>query len=388
MLSPPEPAASGLSVLFFLPSLGGGGAEMNAVRLAGGLQKNGVRLIFAVARGPGSYACHLPEGVEVRVLDTGAIESSTLRMIRSVGPLAHLIDDIRPDVAVPVMAQPALALLAAVRHSTHKPRVALSIQNTLNQRNRGVVAFLDNIECAMVRRMFPQADHVIALSKGVANDVVEAVPALRGLIDVVHNIGLPLSAQIAVPEPDLYPPTAGRIRFLACGRLVEQKGYPYLLEAFARVVKEQDAELHILGKGRLQGKLEVQAERLGLARSVHFLGFCANPYLHMRAADVFVLSSLWEGFGNVIVEAMAMGTPVISTDCPHGPNEIIINELNGLLVPPGDAAALAGAMLRLADDTSLRERLAQAGQLRAQDFSADRIAGEFAAVLRKLVLPV
>ena len=388
MLSLPEPVASGLTVLFFLPSLGGGGAEMNAVRLAGGLQKHGVRPIFAVARGPGSYACHLPEGIEVCVLDTGAIESSTLRMIRSVWPLAHLIDDIRPDVAVPVMAQPALALLAAVRHSTHKPRVVLSIQNTLNQRNRGVVAVLDNIECAMVRRVFPQADHVIALSKGVANDVVEAVPALRGLIDVVHNIGLPLSAQIAVPEPDLSHPIAGRIRYLACGRLVEQKGYLYLLEAFARVVKERDAELHILGTGPLQEKLEVQAEKLGLAGRVYFLGFRANPFLHMRAADVFVLSSLWEGFGNVIVEAMAMGTPVISTDCPHGPNEIITNGVNGLLVPPGDAAALAWAMLRLAEDASLRARLAQAGQLRAQHFSADRIVGEFEDVLRKLGLPV
>ena len=108
----------------------------------------------------------------------------------------------------------------------------------------------------------------------------------------------------------------------------------------------------------------------------------------MRAADVFVLSSLWEGFGNVIVEAMAMGTPVISTDCPHGPNEIITNGVNGLLVPPGDAAALAWAMLRLAEDASLRARLAQAGQLRAQHFSADRIVGEFEDVLRKLGLPV
>lgn len=285
------------------------------------------------------------------------------------------------------MPPSALALLAAIRRSRHKPKVALSIQCTLNQQNSGAVALLDKVERRLVCRMFPQADHVIALSQGVADDVAAAVPALRSRIDVVHNVGLPLPAQIAVPEPNVIPPKPGRIRYLACGRLVEQKGYPYLFEAFARVVKEQDAELHILGKGPLQGKLEVQAEKLGVAGRVYFLGFRANPFLHMRAADVFVLSSLWEGFGNVIVEAMAMGTPVISTDCPHGPNEIITNGVNGLLVPPGDAAALARAMLRLADDASLRERLAQAGQLRAQDFSADRIAGEFAAVLRKLVFP-
>jgi glycosyltransferase involved in cell wall biosynthesis len=261
----------------------------------------------------------------------------------------------------------------------------LSIQNTLNQRNRGAVALLDRVERGLVRRIFPQADHVIALSKGVAEDVAAAVPALSGRIDVVHNIGLPLPAQIAVSEPDLTAPTQGRIRYIACGRLAEQKGYPLLFEAFARVVQKQDAELHILGQGPLQARLEALSEKLGVVERIHFLGFRANPFLHMQAADVFILTSLWEGFGNVIVEAMAMGTPVISTQCPHGPDEIITNGENGILVPSADVEALTEAMLRLARDQGLRKRIAKAGKERAQDFSAERIAAEFAAVLRKHV---
>jgi glycosyltransferase involved in cell wall biosynthesis len=370
--------------LFFLPTLDGGGAEMNAVRMAGLLRNEGVIPTFAVARGPGSYARYLPADVAVHVLNTGAIQSSTIRLFRSLRPLARLLDELRPDVAVPVMPPSALALLAAVRRSRHKPRVAISLQCTLNQHNRGLRGLFDTIEGKLVRRMFPQADHVIALSRGVAADIAAAVPVLRDRIDVVHNIGLPLPAQIALPEPDVSPPKPGCIRYIACGRLVEQKGYPFLLQAFARVVQEQDAELHILGHGPLKSRLGRLAKDLGIGERIKFLGFRGNPFLHMQAADVFVLSSLWEGFGNVIVEAMAMETPVISTNCPHGPDEIIRDGENGMLVPPGDAGALAATMLRLARDEELRKRLAQAGKVRAQAFSAERIAAQYAAVLRSV----
>lgn len=373
-----------MKVLFFLPQLGGGGAEMNAVRLAGGLVKNGVVPIYVVARGPGSYAKHLPPEVEVRVLDTGRIPSSTLRIVRSVGPLARVIDEIRPDVAVPVMPASTLALLAAARRSSYRPLIAPSIQNTMERKDRGVAAATNILETSLLRRWLPCADRIIALSHGVAAEFEQSVPALAGRIDIVHNIGLPLPAQLVAAEPDLPARVPGRTRFLACGRLVEQKGYPVLLKAFARVVAEQDAELHILGVGPLQPTLKRLAANLGIAERVRFLGFRSNPFAHMEAADVFVLSSLWEGFGNVIVEAMAMGTAVVSTRCPHGPDEIITDGEDGILVPVGDAEALAAGMMRLGTDIGLRERIAERGTLRAQDFSAEKISTAFAGALRRL----
>jgi glycosyltransferase involved in cell wall biosynthesis len=373
-----------VSVLFFLPVLGSGGAEMNAVRLAAGLVANGVQPAYAVARGPGAYAEHLPPGVEELILPTGTSTSSTVRMLRAIRPLARLIDARRPDCLCPVMVTPALVALAALRLARHRPRLVVSIQNTL-QLPAGTGWHPDAaIENYLARRAFPRVDGVIALSHGVGQHVEAFIPALAGRVEVIHNVGVPLGTQVARPEPDGVPARRHPVRYLACGRLARQKGYPYLLEAFARVVPRVDAELHILGDGPDRAALEALAGRLGIADRVTFLGFRRNPFLHMQAADVFVLASLWEGFANVIVEAMSMGTAVVAADCPYGPSEIIRDGETGLLVPPANAPALADAMVRLGGDASLRQRIATAGQARSADFSPQRIAAQFAAAFRRL----
>lgn len=374
MNHPGREAPSSMTIMFFLPQLGGGGAEMNAVRLAPGLLAQGVRPIYVVARGPGSYAEQLPSGVEVVVLPTGRLNSSTFRLLRSVGPLARLIDERRPDVLVPVMPSPCLAALAAARRVKHRPRVVLSIQNTLAPpRSRGL-HLVHRAEQKLLRRWFPEADGVVALSKGVAADLTLAVPALRSRVSIVPNVGLPLASQVQVIDEPPPPKTPGTLRLLACGRLVEQKGYPYLLAAFAKVSGELNAELHILGTGPLLESLTQQAAALGIGDRVRFLGFRKNPFLHMREADIFVLSSLWEGFGNVIVEAMSMGAAVVSTACPHGPDEIITDGVNGRLVPPANVEALAKAILNLGQDAALRNSIAVAGRMQAQDYSSELVA--------------
>ncbi len=373
-----------VSVLFFLPVLDGGGAEMNAVRLAAGLVAEGVRPVYAVARGPGSYAEHLPAGVEELVLATGGSQSSTLRMLRSVRPLARLIDERRPHCLCPVMVTPSLVAMAALRLARHRPAVVLSIQNVLKL-PAGTGWHPDvAIENFLARQVFPQAEGVIALSRGVGRHLEDYIPRLAGRVEVIHNVGVPLDSQVVRPEPDGVPARRRAVRYLACGRLTQQKGYAFLLEAFAHVVRQVDAELHILGDGPQRQALEAMATRLGIADRVVFLGFRRNPFLHMQAADVFVLSSLWEGFANVLVEAMAMGAAVVAADCPHGPAEIISDGINGLLVPPADVKALSEAMIRLGRDEVLRRALADAGRKRAADFSASHIAGQYAAAFRRL----
>jgi glycosyltransferase involved in cell wall biosynthesis len=164
---------------------------------------------------------------------------------------------------------------------------------------------------------------------------------------------------------------------VACGRLKPLKGFAHLIEALAEVRKSVPAHLWIVGEGDERASLERKIRRLGLQSCVRLLGFRQNPYMYMAAADVFVLSSLYEGFGNVIVEAMACGTPVVATDCPYGPREIIRDGEDGLLVEPSSAQSLARGILRVLGDAELKKRLSEKGSARARDFEAKSIADRY-----------
>ncbi len=134
---------------------------------------------------------------------------------------------------------------------------------------------------------------------------------------------------------------------LGVGRLMEQKDFPTLIRAFAKVLKVRPSRLVILGSGKERSRLNALVHELGLQNHVAMLAFQNNPYAYMTKAAVFALSSAWEGFGNVLVEAMAQGTPVVSTDCKHGPREILDHGKHGLLVPVGDSQAMAEAILNV-----------------------------------------
>jgi len=157
------------------------------------------------------------------------------------------------------------------------------------------------------------------------------------------------------------------------GRLTEQKDIPTTLRAFERISKSQDVELVLLGEGELRGKLRDLAWDLGIEESVHMPGFVDNPFPYMRAADVLVLSSRWEGFGNVLVEAMACGTPVVSTECPGGPPEILRDGKYGKLVPVGDHKALADAVTQTLENPIGASRFVD----RAIDFDYQKITKNY-----------
>jgi len=168
---------------------------------------------------------------------------------------------------------------------------------------------------------------------------------------------------------------------IAAGRLVAQKNYPLMLRAFARVNTGFPCRLIVLGKGRERESLEGLVSRLGLKDMVDFLGFQKNPFKYMARSDIFVLSSLTEGFSSVILEAMTCGIPVISTQCPSGPDELITDGVNGLLVPVDDEKALSEAMLRLLNDRDFAAGLALAGQERSRDFKVEEVISEYESVL-------
>jgi glycosyltransferase involved in cell wall biosynthesis len=164
----------------------------------------------------------------------------------------------------------------------------------------------------------------------------------------------------------------------AVGRLTPQKGFPYLLKAVRILLSEgMDCRLAILGRGPEEEQLRNLASDLGIEDSVAFLGFQENPYKYLARSSVFVLSSLYEGFPNALLEAVALGIPSAATRCPTGPEEIITDGVDGILVPPADEKALADAIKRLLLDRDLRDRLSRAGKKRAESFGAEKIVREY-----------
>lgn len=202
-----------------------------------------------------------------------------------------------------------------------------------------------------LRRSYRAADQVIAISPGVADDIRTVIGPHCGSIAVLPNPSVPADlgqqATTAVSHPWFNHPD--RPLLLAAGRLVAAKDFALLLHAFARLRRERPARLAIIGEGPLRaGLLELAAE-LGVADDLALPGFVANPAAWMARASLFVVSSAYEGGPNVLIEALACGTPAVSTDCPHGPRAILDHGRWGRLTPPGDAAALADAMAATLD---------------------------------------
>jgi glycosyltransferase involved in cell wall biosynthesis len=236
---------------------------------------------------------------------------------------------------------------AILANATARPQTRLVVvehnQHSLNRRQkRGLVALSYN----MVRWLYPRADLIAAVSEGVREDLARAAGLSLGGIDILHNPvvtdDLERRAAEAVDHPwfrEGEPPVV-----LAVGRFTRQKNFPLLLEAFAEVRRKRVARLVILGEGDLRGELEAKVRDLGISAEVDLPGFDSNPFRFMRRAGVFVLSSDWEGLPTALIEAMACGTPVVATDCPSGPREILLGGRLGRIVPVGDAHALAGAI--------------------------------------------
>ena len=173
------------------------------------------------------------------------------------------------------------------------------------------------------------------------------------------------------------PAPSDHLNLVACGRLAAQKDYPSLLRAFKLILNERSATLRILGTGELRSRLDELSTELGIQEHVVFLGFESNPYKYFVSADIFVMSSIFEGFGNVVVEAMMCGTPVVVTDCPFGPGEILESGKVGELVPVGKPEVLAEKVLKLASNPELMARRTGLGKLRAEDFTVQRIGERY-----------
>lgn len=251
-------------------------------------------------------------------------------------------------------------------------RLAVREATTLDWTRRRPLPAGERAVHLLMKRLYPGADLIIANSSGTAADLARGGIAPAGLIRVIHNPvvseGLFEMQRDVVPHRWLQ---GGDIPVLiAVGRLHEAKDHATAIRALAAVRRTRAARLLILGEGPERRRLAELAAGLGVGDSVDLPGFVANPHAWLSRSALLVSSSRWEGFGNVLVEALAAGTPVVSTDCPGGPREILDGGRFGRLVPVGDHEALARAVMETLDGPPPREIMIE----RAMAFSIGRIA--------------
>ena len=334
---------SGAHVALFLYSLEGGGAERISVNLAKGIAARGLTVDLVLVRRVGPYLERLPAGV--RLIDLGC-----RRHLTCFVPLVRYLRRQRPEVLLSALTHTNLYALAARRLARSGTRVVIRINNTLTEElrvSRGLVARV--FRPALARRLYPGADGIVAVSHGAAEGLRIALGSLGIPVHVIPNPVLVPSLYEQAGQP-LNHPWFGQGStpvFLAVGRLAPQKDFRTLIRAFALVHSRMPARLMILGEGEERARLERLIAEYGLQQDVQLPGFVSNPYPYIAAASGVVLSSRYEGAPSVLVEALALGTPVVSTDCPSGPGEILEGGRWGRLIPVGDVAALADGMMEI-----------------------------------------
>jgi glycosyltransferase involved in cell wall biosynthesis len=240
----------------------------------------------------------------------------------------------------------------------------LGVPLILSERNNPERQEVDPLWSWLRAGTYPLAERVVTPSRGV---LACFPPAVQRRGRIIPNPVDPL------PLP---PSPSQSRRIVAVGRLVPQKGFDLVLRAFAAIAPERpEWTLVIFGEGQERGRLERLRDELGLADRVRLPGITAEPGQWVEDAEIFVLSSRFESFGNVVTEAMSAGLAVVSFDCPWGPGDIVRHEVDGVLVPPEDVAALADALRRLTADPNLRRRLGAAARVGVRRFAPKRIMG-------------
>jgi glycosyltransferase involved in cell wall biosynthesis len=320
-----------------------------AVNLGRALVKAGRRVDLVVVQAKGDLLPQLPTGV--RLID---LESS--RVLFSLLALARYLRRERPIGLISFMDHANIVALLARALSGRSTRVVATVHNTLSVATENPNNRRSRLLPHLIRAFYPLADEVVAVSQGVADDLVRTAGLPADRVDVIYNpvITPQLLAARTAPPPHPWLEEGQPPVVLGVGRLTAQKDFPTLLRAFALVRRRRPARLIILGEGQDRPELEALVAQLGLGDDVVLPGYHAAVYAFMARAAVFVLSSAWEGLPTVLIEALALTRSIVSTDCPSGPREILQQGRLGRLVPMRDPDALGQAILDSLDHPAAR----------------------------------
>jgi glycosyltransferase involved in cell wall biosynthesis len=359
-------------VALFLSSFFGRGVARVRLNLAAGLVAQGLPVDLVVANSRGELAGEVPPGVRV-------IDLKAPRMLRALPRLIGYLKREQPHAMISAQDHANIVALWARRCTGCPTRLTVSCHILHSMSASKPLLSKAHWMRYFVRAFYPLADAALAVSAGMADDMARTTGFPRERITVLHNAVVTPKmledAQAPVPHAWLEPGEPAII--LGVGRLTRLKKFDILIRAFAKVRAQRPARLMILGSGPEEERLRLLAQELKVKDDVLFTGFVVNPFAYMSRASLFVLASEWEGLPGVLIQAMACGCPVVSTDCPTGPDEILEDGRYGALVPVDDVEAMANAMvatLAAPPETALL-------QARANDFHVDRIVAQYCDLL-------
>ncbi len=366
-------------VCFVLPSLAGGGAERAAVHIINALDPVMWHRSMYLFHREGPFLEDVEAGVD---LHNGASRSRLGRWLE----LRRYLRKTRPDLVMSFLS--FFTVLSAARLAHTRTKVIFNLQTPMT-------AFLSDEDYAWRRRWrrrvfsavtrtgYKAADLIVATSRGVMDDLVRSFGVSSDKVRVVPNpVTLDTIREAATePLPIEHASQWRRPTIVAAGRLADAKNYPLMIEAFALLRQRMPARLFILGRGEREGMIRDLIATHRLSDAVVLCGFQSNPWKYIGRGDVFLLTSRYEGFGNVLIEAMACGTPVVAT-ASSGTKDIVTNGRDGVLVDAHTPAALSSALEHVLRDDGLRAQMSRQARCTAQRFSLDVIAREYDRVLR------
>ena len=383
------------------------------LHLARSFTQLGRRVDLLLFRNEGPYADSVPESVQVFELESGTDLGGRLlaaradpagigvllkpvllplkvdSSIRHINALKRYLDSQQPDIVISALTYTNLVALWAKKLSRAQTpvvvseRIALSVHRQ-NEARRHRWCWRWQYVLPMVRRTYQFAGGIVAVSDGVANDLVANAYIDRNAITTIYNPVVDNTISELAAEPlkhSWFGPGQPPV-ILGVGRLTPQKDFQTLLRAFARVRGERNIRLLILGEGRQRAELAALAQELGVAVDVDMPGFVDNPYQYMARASVFALTSLYEGLPGALIQALACGCPVVSTNCPGGSAEILEGEKYGRLVPVQHDSKLADAICSTLDSPPDREQL----KARAAVFSTEQATTNYLNLIDNMTL--
>lgn len=341
---------------------GAGGIGRDMINLLNGCAKAGVEVHVLLETGDNPDVAYLDPGVRCHLRGLGKGRTAIRRM-------RALLNDLEPSAVIANKDRPAGILVEAVEGLDRRPRTLVRVGTHQPAKLRRRNPFSRWRSLRRLRAVYPKADVLVGVSEGVCAGLREILgtdaPPIRCIYSAMDLAGIEAQAREEPSHPwfahragmrgGAMPGESEDRLLVSVGRLSRIKNQDTILHALALLPEE--FRFVIFGEGKQRGQLERSVRRLGLGGRVDLPGHCANPFAHVARADLFVLSSRFEGFGNALVEAMSIGTPVVSTDCPSGPREILDGGRYGRLVPVGNHRALAEAIRAAVEEPPPREML-------------------------------